>query len=90
MKVCYYIDDTLVIAASKAECSANVPKYKVLKTPFKTNFKKSQVDPLTQLTYLGFILDSSIMTISLPEEKIENFFKVFSVILTICLAKRLK
>ena len=24
MKVCYYIDDTLIIAASKAECSANV------------------------------------------------------------------
>ena len=27
MKACYYIADTLVIAASKAECSANVPKY---------------------------------------------------------------
>ena len=27
MKACYYIPDTLVIAASKAECSANVPKY---------------------------------------------------------------
>ena len=30
MKACYYINDTLVIAASKAECSANVPKYKYL------------------------------------------------------------
>ena len=27
MKACYYIADTFVIAASKAECSANVPKY---------------------------------------------------------------
>ena len=34
MKTCYYIDDTLVIDASKAECSANVPKYEVLKTPW--------------------------------------------------------
>ena len=26
MKVCYYIDDTFIIASSKAECSANVHK----------------------------------------------------------------
>ena len=26
IKVCYYIDDTLIIAASKAECSSNVQK----------------------------------------------------------------
>ena len=32
----------------------------------------TQVDPVTRLTYLGFILDSSTMTISLPEEKIEK------------------
>ena len=74
MKVCYYIDDTLIIAASKAECSANV--HKVIKLlgdlGFKINLKKSQLDPVTQLTYLGFILDSSTMTISLPEDKIEK------------------
>ena len=44
MKVCYYIDDTLIIAASKAECSANVHRFKVLKTPwqpcFQNQFKK--------------------------------------------------
>ncbi|XP_068720489.1 angiopoietin-related protein 7-like [Montipora capricornis] len=63
MKVCYYIDDTLIIAASKAECLANV--HKVIRLlgdlGFKTNCKKSQVDPVTRLTYLGFILDSSTM-----------------------------
>ena len=42
---------------------------------FQNEFQKSQVDPVTRLTYLGLILDSSIVTISLPEEKIENFFK---------------
>ena len=76
MKVCYYLDDTLIIAPSKAECSANV--HKVIRLLgdlcFKTNYKKSQVDPVTRLTYLGFILDSSTMTISLPEEKIEKIF----------------
>ena len=49
MKVCYYIDDTLIIAASKAECSANV--HKVIRLlgdlGFKINFKKCQVDPVT-------------------------------------------
>ena len=74
MKVCYYIDDTLIVAASKAECSANV--HKVIRLlgdlGFKTNFKKSQADPVARLTYLGFILDSSAMTISLLEEKIEK------------------
>lgn len=74
MKVCYYIDDTLIIAASEAECSANVHKVVRLlgDLGFKINFKKSQLDPVTQLTYLGFILDSSTMTISLPEDKIEK------------------
>ena len=52
MKVCYYIDDTLIIAASKAECSANV--HKIIRLlwdlSFKTNFKKSQDDPVTRLT----------------------------------------
>ena len=52
MKVCYYIDDTLIIAASQAECSANV--HKVIRLlwdlSFKTNFKKSQVYPVTRLT----------------------------------------
>ena len=63
MKVCYYIDDTLIFVASKAECSANV--HKVIRLlgdfGFKTNYKKSQFDPVTRLTYLGFILDSSTM-----------------------------
>ena len=40
MKACYYIDDTLVIAASKAECSANVPKYKYLRLLSKRIKKK--------------------------------------------------
>ena len=52
MKVCYYIDDSSIIAASKAECLANV--YKLIRLlwnlSFKTNFKKSQVDPVTRLT----------------------------------------
>jgi len=39
MKACYYIDDTLVIAESKAECSANLQKYKVLKTPWRPWFQ---------------------------------------------------
>ena len=60
MKVCYYIEDTLIIAASKAECSANV--HKVIRLlgdlGFKTNYKKSQVDPVTRF---GFILDSSVV-----------------------------
>ena len=49
MKVCYYIDDTLII-----ECSANVHKAIRLlgDLGFKTNYKKSQVDPVAQFTYL--------------------------------------
>ena len=52
MRVCFHIDDTLIIAASKAECSANI--HKVIRLlwdlSFKTNFKKSQVYPVTRLT----------------------------------------
>ena len=54
MNACYYIDDTLVVPVSKAECSANEQKYKVLKTPCRPWFQnkfQSQVDPATRLTY---------------------------------------
>ena len=44
---------------------------------------------MTRLTYLGLILDCSIITISLPEEEIEKIFKVFSVTLTICQGTRI-
>ena len=47
---------------------------------FQNEFQKSQVDPVTRLTYLGLILDSSTITISLPEEKIENFSSVLGYI----------
>ena len=87
MKACYYIGDTLVIAASKADCSTYVPKYSTLDS-FQNEFQKSQVAPVTPLlTYLELILYSSTLTIALPEEK---FFKVFSATLTSCQAKRLK
>ena len=73
MKACYYIGDTLVIAASKADCSTNVPKYSILDS-FQNEFQKSQVDPVTLLTYLALILYSSTITIALPKEKIEKSF----------------
>ena len=39
MNACYYIDDTLVVPVSKAECLANEQKYKVLKTPCRPWFQ---------------------------------------------------
>ena len=42
------LEDTLIIPASKAECAANVGMVVTLLDDlgFKTNFKKSQVDPM--------------------------------------------
>ena len=66
-----YIDDSLLIGTDHAECEANV-KHSVealRHAGFAIHPDKSSFIPQTKIQYIGFIIDSVNMTISLPEEK---------------------
>lgn len=66
-----YLDDTLCIGKSLPECRKNVAvTRKTLKElGFIINKEKSKHEPDYRCKFLGFIINSKDMTLSLPEEK---------------------
>lgn len=66
-----YLDDFLLIALSKKQCSINVTSTCTLLTNlgFLINFEKSKLDPSRICKFLGFLFNSVAMTIELPKEK---------------------
>jgi len=74
IKVVFYIDDTLVIGKTAEQCSIHSQEVCEFLTPlgYKTNIAKSQLNPSKKITFLGFVIDSESMTLSLPGSKIEK------------------
>ncbi len=72
MKVIIYIDDLLLIAHSWEECQEHKQFIIQLfqKLGLVINWEKSQLIPCQQIRFLGHIIDSRKMTLSLPEEKV--------------------
>ena len=66
-----FIDDTLLIASSELECARNVKASLQLfeRLGFAVHPVKSVLTPSHSLTYLGFILNSVSMNITLIDEK---------------------
>ena len=69
-----FIDDSLLIAHSEAECIRNLTASLALfeKLGFVIHPDKSVLRPSHTIIYLGFVLDSVNMTITLTEEKKEK------------------
>ena len=69
-----YIDDSLLIGDTKQECHENVQDTKELfeKVGFIVHQKKSVFIPVQKLRFLGFLIDSVNMIVTLPDEKVEN------------------
>ena len=67
-----YIDDLLFLSPTAQECKQAVENgIKLLRSVgFVINEKKSQFEPTQKLRYLGFMLDSAKMLVTLPEEKV--------------------
>ena len=67
----YYLDDSLLIGKDLDECTRNVSSTKDVleKAGFIINKAKSQFSPSKEIIFLGFVLNSSNMTVSLPMEK---------------------
>ena len=67
----FYLDDTWLMGKSKEECELNVKTTLNLlcKAGFLINTDKSQLKPSQIITFLGFELNSELMSISLPASK---------------------
>ena len=72
-----YIDDSFVVADTEEECreSLQVLVRALDNLGFVIHQEKSQFVPSTNLTFLGFELDSLSMTVSLTQDKKEKFLR---------------
>ena len=70
-----YIDDSIVFADSKEECAYSLKVISELLEDlgFMVHPLKSKFDPEKSLLFLGFMLDSNDMTITLTQDKVEKF-----------------
>ena len=69
-----YIDDSLLIGDSEQDCCENVfdTKWLFEKVGFIVHEKKSVFQPVQKLKFLGFLIDSVKMIVTLPQEKVDN------------------
>lgn len=69
-----YIDDMVLMSKSKSKLLENVEDVTTLlvELGFQINRTKSVLEPSKQLKHLGFIIDSSNSTLSLPSDKCIN------------------
>ena len=71
VQIIIYIDDTLLVASSmnKLIRDRDLTIHTFESCGFTVNFKKSQLDPMHELEFLGFIINSINMTITLTDAK---------------------
>ena len=69
-----YIDDSLLIADTPLECTNNVKDTACLlqNLGFFIHEKKSVFIPTQMITFLGNVIDSVSMTVTLPKEKVDR------------------
>lgn len=74
IRVVFYIDDTLVIGETREQCSPHAREVCELlsRLGFTVNFEKSHLMPSRVISFLGFLINSESMTISLPQVKVDK------------------
>ena len=77
MQIVIYIDDTLVVASNVEQAihDRDLVIKTLQKCGFTINYKKSYLTPSTVIEFLGFVLDSDKMTITLTEHKRQVLWK---------------
>lgn len=80
-----YLDDLFLIGKSHQECQSfvNQTLNLLVKLGFIINYKKSSLSPSTQCKFLGFILDSRRMLITLPVDKKKQVKKMINKFMSI-------
>ena len=73
-----YIDDSLLVGDTYQECTNNVLDTKCMfeKIGFIVHEKKSVFQPVQKLKFLGFLIDSVLMLVTLPQDKVNNIISV--------------
>ena len=73
-RVVIFLDDIHFIGSSVEECLSKLSFLRDLlqSLGFVINVNKSQLIPVTRIVYLGFIIDTVSMTLSLPDEKVDK------------------
>lgn len=74
LRIVIFLDDILLAASSVPECKKQLAMLRKLieDLGFIINEDKSQLKPVTRILYLGFIIDTKLMKVFLPENKIEK------------------
>ena len=78
-----FIDDLILIASSYDEClrQLEVLKQTLCELGFTVNVEKSQLVPVNEILYLGFIINSIAMRLQLPVVKLEKIVFVCKALL---------
>ena len=71
-RVVIFIDDLILIASSYDEClqQLEILKSTLCELGFTVNVEKSQLAPVNEILYLGFLINSIAMTLHLPADKL--------------------
>ena len=71
-RVVIFIDDLILIASSYHEClqQLEILKSTLCELGFTVNVEKSQLVPVNEILYLGFLINSIATTLHLPAEKL--------------------
>jgi hypothetical protein len=80
----FYLDDSLHFNVGKEQLSSQIAYTLELFTRLGLipNFEKSCLEPVKQIRHLGFIIDSELMTVKLPKDKIEKIIYFLKTILS--------
>ncbi len=73
IRVVAYVDDLLIISDSIDRARQDVKRVLQIldKAGFVANLKKSELEPTQTIRYLGMIIDTLRMTVTVPQEKIK-------------------
>ena len=73
-RVFIFLDDNLLISSSVEECFSQLSSLRDLlqSLVFVISVTKSQPIPFKRIPYLGFIIDTFSVTLSLPVEKVDK------------------
>jgi len=74
LRIVIFLDDILLTASSVQECKEHLTLLRKLieDLGFVINEEKSRLKPDTRIHFLGFIIDSVLMKVFLPENKIQK------------------
>ena len=83
VQIVIYIDDTLVVANNKTQAMKDHDLVidTLERCGFMINYKKSHLNPSTVIEFLGFVLDSDNMTITLTEHKRQVLWEAIQAVL---------